>query len=114
MAASPFRHFVNHLHLTITGVRPPSGFYPSLATASVIITLSTIAYHFIEGWSYFDSFYFSVITITTVGYGDMHPTTVSSKIITILLLFSGVGIGLYILSSFSRSLIRGRANRRNC
>jgi voltage-gated potassium channel len=52
-----------------------------------------------EKWSYVDSFYFSTITLTTIGYGDMHPTTNESKIFTSLYTLFGVGVMLYLLGS---------------
>jgi voltage-gated potassium channel len=42
-----------------------------------------------EGWSSFDSFYWSFITATTVGYGDLRPTKRSSRILAILIALSG-------------------------
>ena len=59
----------------------------------------TIFYHIEENWSYLNSFYFSGITLTTIGYGDLTPVSNLSKIITVIFAFSGVGIVLYSLSS---------------
>ncbi len=53
-------------------------------------------YHAHEGWSWLDAFYFSVITLTTVGYGDFSPQTSGGKIFTM----AYVLIGLGIISSF--------------
>ncbi|MBI3033505.1 two pore domain potassium channel family protein [Candidatus Woesearchaeota archaeon] len=60
----------------------------------VIITLliGTIFYNHTEGWRYLDALYFSVITLTTVGYGDIYPTTDAGKIFTMVYLIVGVGI----------------------
>lgn len=52
----------------------------------------TIFYSGVEGWSAFDALYFSVITLATVGYGDMHPTTTLSKAFTMVYIVLGVGI----------------------
>ena len=49
-------------------------------------------YHNIEGWRYLDAFYFSVATLTTVGYGDFAPHTDLGKLFTIVYLFIGVGV----------------------
>lgn len=59
-----------------------------------LITLSggTIVYHIVEKWSWVNSYYFSVVTLATVGYGDLHPTTNFAKIFTTFYIFIGVGI----------------------
>ena len=51
-----------------------------------------IFYPLVEGWTVLDAFYFGVTTLTTVGYGDMGPTSDGAKIFTALYVFSGVAI----------------------
>lgn len=58
---------------------------------AVLLTISTIFFHLVEKWSLFDSFYFSVVTMSTVGYGQIVPVTVLGKVGVILLISSGVG-----------------------
>jgi len=67
--------------------------YRFLAAAVVLVLgIGTISYHFIEGWSWVDSFYFSVVTGSTVGFGDLSPTTDASKLFTVLYIFSSISI----------------------
>ena len=67
----------------------------------------TLFYRQAEGWSLLDSLYFSVTTLTTVGYGDLHPTTGVSKVFTILYIFIGLGIILAFLNAVGqRALAR--------
>lgn len=64
-----------------------------------LLVLGTFFYHYAEGWSYIDSFYFSSISLSTRGYGEFHPTTAVSKVFTSFYLLLGVGFILYLLSS---------------
>ncbi|MEK6887324.1 MAG: potassium channel family protein [Candidatus Aenigmatarchaeota archaeon] len=70
-------------------------------TIVAVMILGTVAYHNLEGWGYVDSFYFTGVTVTTIGYGDLHPTTALSKIFTVFFAFGGVGIMLFALSTFA-------------
>lgn len=58
----------------------------------VMLTVGTVFYRQAEGWSLLDSLYFSVITLTTVGYGDFSPSTGAGKVFTIFYVIVGVGI----------------------
>jgi len=63
-------------------------------------------YHFVEGWRFLDSIYFSVMTVTTVGYGDFIPRTDVGKIFTMFYAFFGVAMALYILTKISSVLFK--------
>ncbi len=76
-----------------------------------VLTVGTVAYHFLEGWSWIDSLYFSTVAVTTVGFGDLSPTTPLSKLFTVFYLLSGIAvIGLYIDQRVGAR--RTRASRR--
>jgi hypothetical protein len=70
-----------------------------LALVLVVLGTGTIVYSHLEGWSLLDSLYFSTVTMTTIGYGDLTPTTPTSKLFTILFVLSGVAVMLYTLST---------------
>lgn len=102
------RNKLSFVHEHITGVKPPAGFLPALGILTFILTAGTLFYHHYEKWSYLDSLYFSVITLATVGYGDLYPTNSISKIFTMFYIFLGVGLASYIVYTFSKSIIDGR------
>ena len=68
----------------------------------LILGLGTVYYHFAESWNWIDSLYFSLITLTTIGYGDLAPTTPMSKIFTMLYVIVGIGIIFGFISTISR------------
>lgn len=77
----------------------------------VVVTLlsGTIFYNQIEGWNLLDSLYFSVVTLTTIGYGDLSPSTATSKIFTIVYIFVGLGIILAFVNTVAeRAMERSR------
>lgn len=71
-----------------------------------MIAVASLFYWYVEGWSYLDSVYFSVITIATVGYGDLSPQTALGKIFTIGYIFAGLGLFVAAASSIADSIIR--------
>ena len=67
----------------------------------------------IEGWTLLQAIYFSVATISTVGYGDFYPTSELGQLLTILFIIFGVSTGLYTLGAFAESFIGGYFKRYN-
>lgn len=61
--------------------------------------LGMFVYHYLEGWSYLDSLYFVVISLATIGYGDLTPTTPLARAFTIFYVINGIGI---LLGVFDR------------
>lgn len=70
-----------------------------LITTIVIIIIGTIAYHYLEGWTILDSLYFSVVTLTTIGFGDFTPKTDGGKIFTIFYIVMGIGMILSFINT---------------
>ena len=73
----------------------------------VINAFGTIGYMVIEGWSFMDSLFMTVTTVTTVGYGEVHDLTPRGEIFTIVLLILGVGTILYLLSALAKIVLEG-------
>jgi len=70
-----------------------------LWVSGLILIIGTLSYHYIEGWSWVDAAYFSVITLTTIGYGDFSPQTTFGKIFTIFCILIGVGVVLGFINT---------------
>ena len=78
-----------------------------------LLLSGTLFYHFVEHWSILDSFYFSVITLATVGYGDFTPQTAIGKIFTVFYIFLGVGTLLsFITITAKNSLDQSRFQKK--
>ena len=76
--------------------------------ALAVLATGTIFYHIVEKLNWLDSVYFCVITLATVGYGDITPHTNLGKFFTIFYVLTGVGI----IATFANLLIRRAALRR--
>jgi len=63
---------------------------PIFIYAVTVVGIGAALYHWLEGWSWLDSVYFVVITLTTIGYGDLHPTKPVTKLITIFYGINGI------------------------
>ena len=74
-------------------------------TASLLL-VGMFLFHWIEGWSYLDSFYFSAISATTVGYGDFSPHTPAGKLLAVFYIFCGIGLLVALVSRFAEALIQ--------
>lgn len=62
------------------------------ASVVLLLVIGTIAYRALEDWSWVDSLYFSAVAVTTVGFGDLTPSTDASKLFTVVYVLSGIGI----------------------
>ena len=83
-----------------------------LLTTLIILVIGTVAYHYIEGWSWLDAFYFSFITLTTIGFGDFAPTTDMGKIFTVIYIMVGVGIILAFINTIYQHYNKERKRKK--
>lgn len=77
-----------------------------LTLALTLVAIATLFYWFAEGWSMFDAMYFSVVTIATVGYGDLTPQTLPGKIFTIFYIIAGIGLFASAVATLARAILR--------
>ena len=78
-----------------------------------LLVSGTTFFTLVEGWSVLDAFYFSVTTLTTVGFLEPAPTTALGKIFTILYIFVGLGViggFINVLAKHTFARQRGRGS----
>lgn len=80
----------------------------ALALVVGVLLFGTLGYHLLENFSWLDALYMTVITVTTVGYGEVRPLGTSGRIFTMVLIGSGVGTIFYILTAATQFMVEGR------
>jgi voltage-gated potassium channel len=86
------------------------GQFVSLAMLmGIAIVMGTVFYWLVEGLGLLDSFYFSVVTLATVGYGDFTPETAAGKIFTAFYVLIGVGLTLAFVTRIAGQTIASHA-----
>ncbi len=86
----------------------------TIAASSVVflLLLGSVVYHYFEGFSWIDSFYFTAMTITTIGYGDHVPTMPFTKLFTVFIAFAGVGLVFYTITTLATEYVERRGSPR--
>ena len=80
----------------------------SILMASLLILGGTCGYMLIERWDILDALYMTVITLTTVGYGEVHVVSEAGRIYTIILIITGVGFFLYVGGAVVQYMVEWR------
>jgi voltage-gated potassium channel len=80
---------------------------PALLLAAVLVG-GTLGYMLIEGWDLADSAFMTVITVSTVGYQEVHPLSLAGRLFSICLIVVGVGTMLYSLGLFAELVSGGQ------
>ena len=83
-----------------------SGLGKSLIGIVVVLFFGTYGYRLIEGWDWMDSFYMTVITVSTVGITEVHPLSHAGRLYTSVLIFCGVGVMAYSLSRMAEFIFQ--------
>jgi len=78
-----------------------------LVLSGLLLTFGTVGYMIIEGFSLLDALFMTVITLTTVGYGEVRPLDEAGRLFTIVLIMMGAGFVAYNLAYFTQLLLDG-------
>jgi len=76
-----------------------------------VVIAGTVGFHVIEGWTYFEGFYMVLTTLTTIGYGEIHPLSQAGRIFNVILIISGVTLGLVIIGVMTQALLEFEFNQ---
>jgi len=79
----------------------------SFGLIALVISFGTAGYMALERWDLLDSLYMTIITLTTVGFKEVHDLSFQGKIFTIILIIGGVGTVLYALSTGAKFVLEG-------
>ena len=80
----------------------------ALALVVLVVGGGTAGYMVVEGWDLLDSFYMTVLTISTVGYDEVHPLSVTGKFLSIVIILLGVGSVGFAVGTAGRFMIEDR------
>ena len=80
-----------------------------LLFAFSMIAIATVTFWLVEGWSLLDAAFFSVVTISTVGYGELVPQTVLGKLFAMFYIIVGLGVFVAAATALADALLRRRA-----
>ena len=87
------------------GVKSDEEFRVLIFVLITLIASGTIFYSSVEGWSLIDSLYFSVMTMSTIGYGDFSPTTTLSKLFTITYALLSIGVFVAVVTKIVAAIL---------
>lgn len=86
-------------------------FLRALMAIGFVLLAGTVGYMVIEGWTVLDSLYMTVITITTIGFEEVHQLSPAGEAFTLFIIFIGLGIVAYSLLHGTRLLVEGEVDR---
>ncbi|SHJ25983.1 voltage-gated potassium channel [Arenibacter nanhaiticus] len=82
-----------------------SKIYLALTLLVLVLLIGVLGYRFLSGYTWVDAFYMTIITVTTVGFSEVRPLDVSSKLFTVLLIISSVFIFAFAISVITEYIL---------
>jgi voltage-gated potassium channel Kch len=98
----------NNLRFLVAGLRvavsdPNVRVLMGLVTALIVV--ATVFFRVVEQWAWIDALYFAVVTIATVGYGDIVPQTALGKLFTIAYILMGIGLFVAFAAALAQRMV---------
>jgi voltage-gated potassium channel len=87
------------------------GFFAALCMVGFVIILGTVGYEVAEGWGLFESFYQTMIVVSTLGIRQVRDMTRTGEVVTLLLIVGGAGSFAYFFTVVTRLLVEGQLRR---
>lgn len=77
----------------------------ALILLAIVVLAGTLGFHAIEGWTWFEGFYMTLTTMTTIGYGEVHPLSHGGRVFNSFLIVTAVVASVFTLGAFSQALL---------
>jgi voltage-gated potassium channel len=87
--------------------RQQNGLFLGVVLLGIWTLVGTVGFTLIEGWPLFDSFYMTILTVSTVGYGEVHPLTGPGRIFTSFVIVLGIGTAIYTFTRLGQVVLEG-------
>src|SRR5437868_2802333 len=89
-------------------IRLPRRLWVVALVPVLLVIIGTLGYHVIEDeYTLFDALYMTVITLSTIGYGEIHPLSDRGRLFTIFLILGGVFAFFYSFTEIIRTIVSG-------
>ena len=86
--------------------------HASFIVLTAILAIGTFGYVYIEHFSFFDALYMTIITISSVGFSEIHTLSVQGRILTMIIICASISIGAYSMAVIVRGFIEGELQKR--
>jgi voltage-gated potassium channel Kch len=106
-----FIDMVKLLHAVMISIKHDIEFRILLFLLLTLLVGATLFYSSVEGWSIIDALYFSVMTMSTIGYGDLVPTTTWSKLFTIIFSILSIGFFAAVIANIVANVLERKKNK---
>jgi voltage-gated potassium channel len=77
----------------------------ALSLLITVVCIGTLGFHVIEGWTWFDGFYMTLTTMTTIGYGEIHPLSHAGRVFNSFLIVTAVLAAAFTLGTLTQALL---------